>query len=129
MITEKIKTFADVCLANGTTEEEFNAAFSLLPVKFQESAKAHKLVMLAIALNEGWNPDWTNNNQRKYYPWFDHDGEGENGSSGAFVFDVYYDGCSGSFVGSRLVYKTRELAEYAGTQFLDLYKDFFIKGE
>jgi len=129
MITDKIKTFADVCLANGTTEEEFNSVFSSLPEKFQESAKAHKLVMLAIALNEGWNPDWTNSYERKYYPWFDHDGEGENGSAGAFVFDDYDADYSASLVGSRLVYKTRELAEYAGTQFLYLYKDFFVKGQ
>ena len=46
-------------------------------------------------------------------------------SAGRFSFrdSVYL--ISTSYVGSRLCFKSKDLATYAGTQFLDIYKDFF----
>lgn len=76
----------------------------------------HKLQVITAALNEGWVPDWSNANEPKYFPWFDFQG-------GRFVFgDVTYH-CTHSNLGSRLCFRTRELAEYAGQQFEDLYND------
>lgn len=77
-----------------------------------------KLAAITEALNEGWVPDWSNEDQPKYYPWFDMRGD----FSLYGVDDDYYR----SRVSSRLCFKSRELARYAATQFLDLYKDYYL---
>lgn len=78
-----------------------------------------KLKVITAALNEGWTPDWNDTSENKYYPWFAFRG-------GRFVFSgvgYYYD-CTDSDLGSRLCFRSRELAEYAGKQFEDLYNQF-----
>jgi hypothetical protein len=78
----------------------------------------HRLQVICAALNEGWTPDWSNSNQPKYYPWFAF-------LVSRFVFDDVYYRYASSSLGSRLCFRTRELAEYAGKQFEDLYNRFF----
>ena len=78
-----------------------------------------ELQIITKALNEGWKPNWSNQSEYKYYPWFDLRGR-------SFVFyyvTVYF--CN-TFTGgaSRLCFKSRELAEYAGRTFINLYKDY-----
>ncbi|MNY77977.1 hypothetical protein D3C86_2180520 [compost metagenome] len=51
--------------------------------------------------------------------------ESQVGSGAGFSFFDYAFDHSGSCVGSRLVFKSRELAEYAAKQFINEYKDFF----
>ncbi|AJA67342.1 hypothetical protein MYRA21_0098 [Myroides sp. A21] len=122
-ITDKIKTFEDACQALGVNIDVMPIG---LPIELKHHLKAltahTKLVIIAEALNEGWKPDWNNWNERKYYPWF------EMGSPSVVGFSS--DGCDTwnaySNVGSRLCFKNRELAEYAGKQFESLYKDYFV---
>ncbi|WP_271730210.1 hypothetical protein, partial [Aquimarina algiphila] len=71
------------------------------------------------SLNEGWLPDWDNGEYDKYYPWFKM-------SSSGFRYDGYGLRVSGSAVGSRLCFKSSELARYAGEQFTDVYRKFMI---
>jgi hypothetical protein len=78
----------------------------------------YRLVIIARALNGNWKPDWTNWDQNKYYPWFAFRG-------GQFVFHVVRYVFTSSPLGSRLCFRTRELAEYAGKQFEDLYHEYF----
>jgi hypothetical protein len=120
----EIKSFEGACKVVGISTQlpEVNA----LPEKHQKAIKAHyMLIIIAQALNEGWQPNWNDHNQYKYYPWF---WMGDNGASPGVGFS--YDGCGGdgthSSVGSRLCYKSRELAKYAGTQFEALYKDYML---
>lgn len=82
------------------------------------ATQAHaKLTIIAKALNEGWAPDWNNGNEAKYYPYF-------NMQSGFGFSDTYYVYTyTYTCVGSRLCFKTRELAEYAGKEFESIYKD------
>ena len=82
-----------------------------------------KLKTIAEALNEGWRPDWANSNEYKYWPWFVY-----LGASAGFSFANTYGTASNSaaHIGSRLCYKTRELAAYAGRQFEGLYNDFLL---
>ena len=117
----KIKTFEDACLALGILASIPD--FSAMPEKMQKPLLAHyKLVIIAEALNEGWVPDWTNGEWDKYYPWF------KMGSPSGVGFS--YDDCADwyalSNVGSRLCFKSSELAKYAGTQFESLYKEYFV---
>ena len=82
---------------------------------------AYKIIKVIVeVLNEGWVPDWKNDSQYKYYPWFDMS------SGSGLSFDGYDVQYSFSCVCSRLCFKSRELAEYAGKQFIKEYTDFFI---
>jgi len=67
-------------------------------------------------------PDWGNHDQWKYEPWFDMGGSSGSGFA-YFAYDLWG---TGSACGSRLCFKSRELAEYAGEQFRDLYKDYYL---
>jgi len=123
-----IKTFEDACKAERLDPKEVIHDFKSYPREDRKAMIAHsKLVIIARAINKianngkRWKPNWNDYNQFKYYPWFDMDG----GSSG-FRCLVYGRWNSASFVGSRLCFKTREAAEYAGNQFLKLYKDYFV---
>ena len=117
----KIKTFEDACKALNLDPEQVLPDVSGMPEKHQKAIVSHaKLVIIAEALNDGWKPDWTDDDQLKYYPWFRMD----SGSGLAYLgFDYGY---SYSRVGSRLCFQTRELAEYAGNQFKELYEDDFL---
>ena len=119
-IKERIKTFDDVIRELGDDPEEFKNAISIM--EEPDEIAYVKLKLIAKALNEGWTPDWSNGQWDKWYPWFKMD---DSSSAGRFSFgDAVFRG-STSIVGSRLCFKSKDLATYAGTQFLDIYKDFF----
>ena len=118
-ITELVKTFEDARKLTGRPDVP---DFSNLPTDMRKHFEAqYKMIVIAEALNEGWIPDWDNYNEYKYYPWFEM-----SPSSFAF-YDSYcdsafaYAGC-----GSRLCLKSKELSEYCGKQFIDLWKQFII---
>ncbi|MFB0967262.1 MAG: hypothetical protein QMB15_07400 [Cloacibacterium sp.] len=119
-IKERIKTFDDVIRELGDDPEEFKNAISIM--EEPDEIAYVKLKLIAKALNEGWTPDWSNGEWDKWYPWFKMD---DSSSAGRFSFLGADNRYSGSGVGSRLCFKSKDLATYAGTQFLDIYKDFF----
>ena len=119
-IKERIKTFDDVIRELGDDPEEFKNAISIM--EEPDEIAYVKLKLIAKALNEGWTPDWSNGEWDKWYPWFNMD---DSSSAGRFSFYDAVDRRSDSLVGSRLCFKSKDLATYAGTQFLDIYKDFF----
>jgi len=47
-------------------------------------------------------------------------------SGSGLAYDGYGTRVSDTSVGSRLCFKSSELAEYAGRQFQDIYKEFMI---
>lgn len=106
-----------------------------------------KLRIITEALNEGWHPKFTEDEYR-YYPWFyiytkeEYDnfseeekrrcvGRASSGAnaSGGLVYSVANDASSYSYAsnGVRLAFSTRELAEYAGKQFIDIWADFVFE--
>ena len=119
----KIKTFEDACEKLGINPEEIKLSY---PEGINHHAKAFvahmKLVIIIEALNDGWKPDWTNGNWDKYYAWFRM-----GGSSGVgFSFNGCGNWLSHSFVGSRLVFKSADLAKHVGKLFIDDFRDFLI---
>jgi hypothetical protein len=105
----KIKSFEDACKAL-----EIPSDIPFFPAE-TGAAAFYQLEIIARALNGNWTPDWSNEDQNKYYPWFAFQG-------GRFVFGgVSYD-YTCSDLGSRLCFRTRELAEYAGKTFINLYE-------
>ena len=110
----RIKTFEDAIKETCRPEVP---DFSNLPEDLREYFKAqYKIIVIAEALNEEWKADWNDGDQCKYYPYFYM-------SSGAFVFGATYYDYSNAYAGngSRLCLKTRELARYAGEQFLEVW--------
>lgn len=117
-VMERIKTVDDVLADNGWTRERFDEWSS----EMTDDEKAYVILkFLAKSLNEGWTPNWDNSNEYKYYPWFYIEG----GSSGVRFSDGDY-WLTFSSVGSRLCFKSSELARYAGQQFTDVYRQFMV---
>lgn len=149
-VTERIKTVNDAArelgednifvkqLAEAECNEELDAPDLLAYLKLR---------VITAALNEGWAPQFTEDEWR-WYPWFrlltkeDYDNlsEEDNGrvvgrahysanAYGGLVYANanYVSSYSDADVGSRLVFKTQELAEYAGKQFIDIWADFVFK--
>lgn len=114
-VTKTIKSFEDACESLGI---DAKTATPDIPQSRDSGAiiAFAKLSIIARALNEGWEPDWTNSRQRKHYPWF------KVSSGSGLSYDDY--AFTRTSVGSRLVFKTEELARYAGQQFLDIYNEF-----
>ena len=120
-IIEKIKTFEDAMEATGRTEMP---DFSTFPAEMRKHFEAlFKMVVIVEALNEGWKPDVCDKNVCRWYPWFR-----PNGSPGSFAFNASY--CDFGYAlaggGSRLALKSKELADYCGKRFIELWKEMFL---
>jgi hypothetical protein len=110
-VTDRIKTFEDACDDQG--EDPDNPKFH---TGTPDEIAYKKLKVIAAALNEGKVLSFANKDQRKWYPWFEHNGSGFRFDGS--VYDFTYSFLSG---GSRLCYYSDEIARYAGTQFLAEY--------
>ena len=103
---------------------------SHLPERFQKATIAQ--YKLAVISEAAWKKedqviDWYNWNQYKYYPWWDMSPENKPvGSASGFSFAVVYHAHAYSYVGSRLVYPTRDIAKYVANQHIELYRDLMV---
>lgn len=154
-ITDRIKTFDDAYIAIGGTQSPLCTAYNgyhLVCGEEKENVDVLaylKLRIIAAALNEGWEPQFTPDEYR-YYPWFyfytKEEYEKLNGDekkrcvlrsgnysgSGCGFVGVYAsndDSGSYGYFGARLAFKTRELARYAAQQFIDIWADFVSKAK
>lgn len=147
-VMERIKTFEDACNELGIDHNEWMQDKKELGLEADVIAYL-KLRIIAAALNEGWKPQFTTDEYR-YFPWFclytqsEIDEMNEEDKSRVVYRSNYYAYASGgvacastlndsSFtsanIGSRLAFKTRELAEYAGRQFVEIWADYVFKPE
>lgn len=150
-ITERVKTFEDACRELGT-DHPFVLAYQNTNLRDPEVAEANrdilaymKLRIIAAALNEGWEPEFTEDEWR-WYPWFTLWTEEElseksdewkadrhlistgdySGDSAGFAsaYSYYAPSSTYSHLGSRLCFKSEALATYCGKQFISLWADF-----
>ena len=134
------------------TDHPFVLAYQNTNLRDPEVAEANrdllaymKLRIIAAALNEGWEPEFTEDEWR-WYPWFTLWTEEElSGKSDEWKADRNlistgdYSGDYAGFVcayslgapsltsaniGSRLCFKSEALATYCGKQFISLWADF-----
>ena len=121
-IMDRVKTFDDACriLHIAPNDALPPRVGKVMEPDMISIAAYTKLIIIARALNDGWKPNWKDSSEYKYYPWFDLS------SGSGLSYYVYVFLYSGSGVGSRLCFKSSELAEYAGKQFIDIYTDYFI---
>lgn len=121
-VTDRVKTFKDACKELSINPDDYlqvQLITGMDPADTRSIQAYAKLTIVIRALNEGWIPDWNNDDKYKYYPWFEMDASGSG-----LVFDNYGDWDTGAGAGSRLCFKSSDLAKYAGETFKDLYNDF-----
>ena len=118
-ITNRIKTYEDACDELG--EQPINEDLFRSAGCTEDEINYRKIKTITRALNEVWVADYTNDKQEKWWPWF-------KVSSSGFVFGGTGCDCSdaGAGLGSRICFKDSDLAEYAGKQFTELYKNFIL---
>lgn len=147
-VMERVKTFKDACNELGIEHDKWVQDKKDLGLEADVIAYL-KLRIIAAALNEGWKPQFTTDEYR-YFPWFylytqseiDEMSEEEksrvvyrssnNASANggvAYAYASYDSSNTYTHVGSRLAFKTRELAEYAGRQFVEIWADYVFKPE
>jgi len=123
---QDVKTFDDACKVVPLNDSQ-NALLALSSDdKDVRAAQAvMKLTIVSRAMNKldnkgtEWNPDWTNWDERKYFPWLKF-----VAGSGFSYYDFVYVNAY-STVGSRLCFRSGDMARHAATHFADLYNDFF----
>lgn len=122
-ITEKIKSFEAACEVLGIEPASVVPVFGVnVDEKIQKSAIAFvKLAIITKALNEGWEPDFSDYDQYKYFPWFRKDSAGL-----ACAFTYCTVTFTAAHIGSRLGFKTNELCDYAKEQFKELYVEYLF---
>lgn len=147
-VRKRIKTFEDACHEIGIDAEAWNRDKISLGLEPDVLAFL-KLRIIVKALNEGWEPRFTEDECR-YYPWFilytgkEYNKLDEEEKSrvvyrsynnalalgGVSYVLAYYDSSNTNVViGVRLAFKTSELAAYCGRQFLDIWADFVFLPE
>ena len=152
-VAERIKTFEDACNELGEDYPMVSVYDALVTRANGEQSLAEwmgkdvvaflKLRIITEALNEGWHPKFTEDEYR-YYPWFyiytkeeyDNFSEAEkrrcvgranynaNAHGGlVYAYANSASSSSGTYAGARLAFSKRDLAEYAGRQFIDIWAD------
>lgn len=154
-ITERIKTFEDACKELGS-DHPLVLAYQNNNLRDAEVANDNKdiiaylkLRIIVAALNEGWEPQFIPGECRwaPYYVLYTKEDIDEmdeetmarvvyrssssaNAYGGVSCANSNYDSAYVyAYIGSRLAFKSKELAEYAGTQFIDIFADFMLGWE
>ena len=152
-ITERIKTFEDACKELGRRAEEGDQLAGNILCDYEsnadnisvpETVAYMKLCIIVAALNEGWTPQFTTD-ERRYFPWFYLYTKEELAKMDlekrtrvvlrspnyayayggvASAYALYDSSNAHSNYGSRLAFKSRDLAVYAGKTFTREYADF-----
>ena len=119
-IMDRVKTFDDaLAICPASDNQKILLDYNGIDKDMLAAQAFLKLSIIRKALNEGWEPNWDNSSEYKYYPWF------TNKSGLGLSYGGYGHSNTVTGVGSRLVFKTSALAIYAGKQFETIYRDFF----
>lgn len=123
----QIKTFEEACQALGynTSVPSFDNA----PEKHRKALEAHyKLIIISEAVNDGWQPDWADEDQRKFELWPDVIQDKNSPSGFGLSFHVFVGWDTYSYVSSRLCFKSREAAKHCFETFKQLWEDYMLIG-
>lgn len=151
-VTERVKTYDDAVKELGEDHPFVVAANSAVwryPEDYNQDIVAYlKLRVVVAALNDGWNPEFTED-ERRWFPWYrlytkeeidnlsEEDkeqvllwGGGAGDGSRCGLASAHSDNAwsfSDASIGSRLALKSEELADYAGKQFIELFAPFCFR--
>ena len=154
-VMERIKTFEDACRELAKRAES-NEGIALLLADYESNADNiktkgtlayMKLCIIAAALNEGWEPQFTEDEYR-WFPWFtlwteeelkekseewkaDHKlwlfgGASASASHCGLASATSSSAWANSYANysARLAVKSEELADYFGKQFIEIWADY-----
>ena len=150
-IMERVKTFEDACDVLGEEHSYVQEYRGVANINFdftQDIIAYLKLRIICASLNEGWKPTFDGSRCR-YYPWFyiytkeeykklnkdekkkcrvvSRSSNYANAYGGVvYSYALGASSVSHTHVGSRIVFKTRELAEYCEKQFIDIWEDYLF---
>lgn len=153
-VTERIKTFEDACRELGNDHpmvlayQNTNLRDSEVIEENRDIIVYMKLRIITAALNEGWQPQFTQDEWR-WCPWFclwtdeelSEKSDEWKQEHHLIDFDEYFQGewagfayadsinapsNTDAYIGSRLCYQSEALADYSGRQFADLWADFYL---
>lgn len=130
-ITNRVKSYADACKVLGIVpmDEDSMKAQGFRP----DEIARRQLETITEALNEGWEPNWADTDEYKFYPWFyievsEVQTEGTNGANAGLSYATNHAATgTNAHIGSRLCFHDRETARYAGRTFTDLYAQILIE--
>lgn len=111
---ELFKTFDYALVAQGLSRAQFE---EMTKSDTPDEVAYKQLKLIIKTLNGDWVPDFKNKQRVKWEAVFIEEGSG-------LVFNGANDWHSSSHVGSRLCFRSRELAEHCATQFPDIWKAF-----
>lgn len=118
----KITSFETACQVLGIDPTFLPEVSNLREDLAKRCIANYKMDIIVDALNneglpEKWLPDYSKYSQGKFEPWFDF-----SPGSGWSLIGVAYRGTT-TFAGARRNFRTKKIAEYAGTRFIDLYNE------
>lgn len=148
-VTERVKTFEDACKELGIDAEAIQQQWQDAGITMLDEVAYQKLRIITAALNEGWEPEFKEDEYR-YYPycilytkaeieqkddeWKDEHnlqlwiGGGASVSGAicglAFAASSYAWSFADAGFSARLAHKTEELAIYSGKQFTELWANY-----
>lgn len=153
-VTERVKTFDDACKELGIDAEAIQQQWQDAGITMLDEVAYQKLRIITAALNEGWEPEFKEDEYR-YYPycilytkaeieqkddewkdeynlqlWF-----GGGASNAGAVCGLAYASSraawsnAGADLSARLAHKTEELAIYSGKQFTELWANYYTGKE
>lgn len=148
-VTERVKTFEDACKELGIDAEAIQQQWQDAGITMLDEVAYQKLRIITAALNEGWEPEFKEDEYR-YYPYCilytkaeieqkDDEWKDEHnlqlwigggfsdvgaycGLASAYSYDAW-SYASATF-SARLAHKTEELAIYSGKQFTELWANY-----
>lgn len=112
---DEIKTYKDVCNELGEeeiTKDDFSEDFDEETI--EKLINFAKLKQIEKLFNQEWKPNWKDLNEYKYYPYYEC-------KTGGLVFGRSFGYFAGA-CGDCAVFKTREISNYIGNTFIDIYK-------
>lgn len=148
-VTERVKTFEDACKELGIDAEAIQQQWQDAGITMLDEVAYQKLRIITAALNEGWEPEFKEDEYR-YYPycilytkaeieqkddeWKDEhnlqlwlgSGRSNHGAYCGLAYANSYPAWSNAsaLLSARLAHKTEELAIYSGKQFTELWANY-----
>lgn len=153
-VTERVKTFDDACKELGIDAEAIQQQWQDAGITMLDEVAYQKLRIITAALNEGWEPEFKEDEYR-YYPycilytkaeieqkddewkdeynlqlWFGG-GSSSDGASCGLASAGSRSAWSYAIasLSARLAHKTEELAIYSGKQFTELWANYYTGKE
>lgn len=153
-VTERVKTFDDACKELGIDAEAIQQQWQDAGITMLDEVAYQKLRIITAALNEGWEPEFKEDEYR-YYPycilytkaeieqkddeWKDEHnlqlwiggGYSSDGADCGLASAYSYNAGSYAYasLSARLAHKTEELAIYSGKQFTELWANYYTGKE